>query len=573
MPDGEVVTDRGRAWRILAMNTAAFTVCFAVWMMYGVLVTFLVDRGLYAWDRGTMGWLIGVPVLSGAVMRLPVGVLTDRFGGRIVFTVLMLGAAIPTYMVSHANGFWGFLLAGLGFGLTGASFAVGVAYTSAWFPPEKQGTVLGIFGMGNMGAALTSMGAPVFLTMLTDGGSYPDGWRNLPRLYALALVVAATVFWLLTETRRVARPGSIAAQLATLRNVRVWRFGLYYFFAFGGFVALSQWLIPYYVNMYTLPLATAGLMAAIFSLPAGAVRAIGGWVADRLGARSVMYTGLGASLVLLVLLFPPRMDIQTPGKGVVAAHSGTVTEVSDAEIVVGAHRYPLGRVADAARVRLGSPDRHEKGTYLLPTTAFSQEPVIAVGDTVVKGQILARGVTHLYFQANVWIFSGFVLLLGVAMGCTGAAVYKHIPHYFPGEVGVVGGVVGVLGGLGGFVGPVVFGYLLEATGVWTSCWAYLFAVALGCMLWMRAAIQRMMHDQAPALMREIETPPYVTCPRLGRKAEIAARVEGGALRVIRCSLVEGETSPSCEAECLEGQVLGPRKADDCPVVAGGSAEG
>ncbi|MDP6782644.1 MAG: MFS transporter, partial [Dehalococcoidia bacterium] len=297
------------------MNTLAFTVCFAAWMMNGVLVTFLVDNGVFQWDKAQMGWLIGIPVLTGSITRLPIGVLTDKYGGRIVFSLLLLMAAVPMYLVSYANTYFEFILSGLGFGLSGASFAVGIAYTSIWFKKEHQGTALGIFGAGNAGAALTSMGAPIVLRMLTDNGTNIEGWRTLPQLYAAALVATAIVFYLLTTTRKVeqVRGMSLLARLAPLRYMRVWRFGLYYFFVFGGFVALAQWLIPYYVNVYAMSVAMAGLMASIFTLPSGMIRAFGGWLSDRWGARSVMYLVLGASLLSLLLLIVPQMDIQSPG--------------------------------------------------------------------------------------------------------------------------------------------------------------------------------------------------------------------------------------------------------------------
>jgi len=195
------VSERGKALAVLAMNTLAFTMCFAVWMMNGVLVTFFVDNKLYAFDKAQMGWLIGIPVLTGSLLRLPMGVLTDRFGGRVVFALLMLASAVAAFLTSYADGYWGFLLGGLGFGVAGASFAVGVAYTSAWFPKEQQGTALGIFGMGNTGAALTSLFGPRLLGALTEGGAHPEAWRQLPRFYALALVATALVFWAFTHTR------------------------------------------------------------------------------------------------------------------------------------------------------------------------------------------------------------------------------------------------------------------------------------------------------------------------------------------------------------------------------------
>lgn len=133
----------------------------------------------------------------------------------------------------------------------------------------------------------------------------------------------------------------------------------------------------------------------------------------------------------------------------------------------------------------------------MPSTAEWQKPQVGVGDRVSKGDLLAKGTTHIYFQANKWIFSALVFLIGAMMGLGGAAVFKHISTYYPDEVGTVGGIVGVLGGLGGFAGPILFGYLLKATGVWTSCWALLFVVALLALIWMRLAIRRSTRATAP----------------------------------------------------------------------------
>ncbi len=503
--------DRSRAYRALAMSTLAFTACFAAWMLNGVLVTFLVDRGLYEWDKTQMGWLIGAPVLTGALMRLPVGVLTDARGGRFVFPLVMLAAAVPMYAAGHADSYPQFLLASLGFGLSGASFAVGVAYTSSWFPPERQGTALGIFGMGNLGAGLTAMAAPVLLGVLTRGGAEPGGWRALPKLYAALLAGTAVLFWLLAPARKPQRSLPIRQRLAPLRNVRVWRFGLYYFFVFGSFVALSQWLVPYYVNVYFLPLSTAGLLGALFSLPSGLVRAVGGWASDRWGARGVLYLVFGGSIVLLILLFPPRVEILMPGQGVLADRPGVVASVGEREIVVGPDRYALasasGRAGIPARIRFGIHARaDEEGFLLWPVTNFSHVPMVAVGDQVEKGQLLARGESHVYFQANRWIFTGLVFLLGILMGVGSAAVYKHIPNYFPGSVGAVGGLVGVIGALGGFFGPILFGYLLQWTQVWTTCWMLLALVATICLVWMHLVVRRMMRARAPVLIRQIEEP-------------------------------------------------------------------
>lgn len=496
------MSDGARAIRVLILNTLAFTVCFACWMTNGVLITFLVENGVFNWSQSQIGWLIGTPVLTGAITRLPVGILTDKYGGRGVYTLLMLVAAIPMYMLSMASDFSGFLAASLGFGLTGASFAVGIAYTSVWFSKSRQGTALGIFGAGNAGAALTSMGAPFLLQRLTENGTHLEGWRTLPKLYALALVVMAILFFVFTFPKKVddSHITSFAQRLAPLGHLRVWRFGLYYFLVFGGFVALAQWLIPYYVNVYLMPVTMAGLMASIFTLPSGVIRALGGWMSDRWGGRMVMFWVLGTCLLCFVLLNVPRMDIESPGQGVMARRSGTVERISNDEIVVDGRAYPMRSMPSDWL------EQRDRGVVILPTAAFWQEPAVEVGQAVEKKQLLARGVTHIFFQANVWIFTGLVFIVGIMMGIGKAAVYKLIPDYFPEDVGVVGGIVGVMGGLGGFVCPILFGYMLEGTGIWTTCWVFFTVLAFVCFFWMQWVVRKILREEAPDLQHEIEHP-------------------------------------------------------------------
>ncbi len=522
--------ERSKAVTVLTLNTLAFTVCFACWMMNGVLATFLIDNGVHAWNKAQLGWLMGIPVLTGSLVRLPLGAWTDKYGGRIVYGLLMLVAAVPMYLISYANTYEQFLWGSLGFGLAGGSFSVGIAYTSVWFPKEQQGTALGIFGMGNAGSALTSMGGPILLKYLTDGGTNIEGWRNMPRLYAAALVVMTVIFFLVTENKKVpaAAHATMWQQLKPLKSVRVWRFGLYYFLVFGGFVALAQWLIPYYVSVYQMSLATAGLMAAIFSLPSGVIRSLGGVLSDKFGARRVMYWVLGSCLACCALLIIPRMDIYSPGASVQALTGGTVTEVTDHDIAVSGaggavKRYPFrvkvdekrqGRVEGeaptalpvegATRAPVDAHQEQDKDMLVFPTGRSWQEPVVKAGDVVKRKQLLARGMTHIYFQANVWIFTFLVFIVGIMMGIGKAAVYKHIPDYFPTEVGVVGGIVGVLGGLGGFFCPIFFGYFLNMTGLWTTCWMFFALLSLVSLQWMHMVVQKMMREKAPDLMKKME---------------------------------------------------------------------
>jgi len=474
-----------KSHKALILNTTAFTVCFAVWMLNGVLVTFLASNQVFDWGPVEIGWLLGIPVLTGSIFRLPAGMLTDKFGGKPVYGALLFICAVPMYLLSHANSFLEFAFYSFGFGLSGVSFAIGIAYTSAWYPKKNQGTALGIFGAGNAGAALTLVFAPTLLNRLTDNGANIEGWRQLPVYYAGLLVVMGTLFFIFAENKKHEKQArTLAAMLQPLKDMRVWRFGLYYFLVFGCFVAFSQWLVPYVVNVYFLPLVTAGLLAALFSFPSGVIRAAGGWMSDKWGARVIMYWVLGLSVAISFMLMFPKMEIYSPGEGILAQRPGVVTEVTETRIVVDDQIYQI-RQSDTDFEAL------DDKIMILPTKDTWQEAMVEVGQEVKRRELLAKGITRIYSQANVWVFAVFVIGLGSVWGIGKAAVYKHIPDYFPDEVGVVGGMVGVLGGLGGFFCPIIFGYLLEWTGLWTSAWMFMLALSLVCFTWMHWTVMKL----------------------------------------------------------------------------------
>jgi Nitrate/nitrite transporter len=490
------------AHRILFFNTLAFIICFAGWMLNGVLVTYLVDAGIFNWNLVEVGWLLGVPVLTGSVMRLPMGLLTDRLGGKWVFTVLLLGCAIPMFLLSTANSYGAFLALSFFFGLLGTGFSVGVGFTSVWYPKNWQGRALGLFGLGNIGSALTTMLAPSLLKRLTHDGNNPEGWRMLPVIYAIALTVMGVLFLLFTKNKKPTGSShkTFIGLLQPLQNLRVWRFGLYYFLAFGCFVTFSQWLLPYFVNVYNVSLITAGFLASAFSLPAGAFRAVGGWLSDKYGARKVMYWVLSSSVVLSFLLIIPRMQIYSPGTGVMATQAGTVTLVTDSLIQVDDKIYHI-------TPRSQQFDHIDRKLMILPAKDIWQEPVVKQGDQVAKKQLLAQGTTMIIFKANMWVFVAIIILTGACWGIGTAAVFKHIPDYFPKEIGAVGGMVGMIGGLGGFIGPILFGYLLKLTGLWTSSWMFVCFLSCVCLIWMHRVITNMMKKEAPMLADKFEKLP------------------------------------------------------------------
>ena len=408
--------------RALAMSTIAFTVCFAVWTIFSIIgVQIKQNLGL---SETQFGLLVGTPILTGSLTRLFLGIWTDQHGGRIVYTILMLAAAVATFLLSTATTYEEFLVAALGVGLAGGSFAVGVAYVSRWYPKSKQGTALGIFGMGNVGAAVTKFAAPFVMVAF--------GWQMVAQLWAAALVVMALLFWFTTDNdpvltdlkRRGLKPASTFMQLAPLRKLQVWRFALYYFFVFGAFVALALWLPRYLVGVYGLDITTAGMIGAAYSIPASLFRAYGGVLSDRIGARAVMYWTFGVSALATFILSYPATDYVVHG---------------------------------------------------------------------IEGPIAFS------FAIGLIPFTLLVFVLGFFMSLGKAAVYKHIPVYYPEHVGSVGGLVGMIGGLGGFVLPILFGALNDLTGVWTSCFMLLFLLVAVAFVWMHVAILRMERQRLPEL--------------------------------------------------------------------------
>ena len=479
--------------KILFLNTLAFTVCFACWTLNGVLVTFLVDNGIFHWSVVQVGWLLGIPILTGSIMRLPIGMLTDKFGGKYVFSLLLLLSSIPLFLLPYADSFFMFALLSFFFGMVGTSFAVGIGYTSIWYPKEWQGRALGIFGMGNAGAAITTFLAPSLLNHFSLEDPQ-NGWKILPIIYAFSLVLIGIAFLIFAKNKKIENhTKSVRQMLGSLKSARVWRFGAYYFLVFGCFVAYSQWLLPNFMNVYQTSLVMGGLFATMFSLPSGVIRAFGGYLSDKFGARKVMYWVLSSSVILSALLMVPKMEITTTGPGVLATKKGTVTSIAKDNIKIGETEFDITQ----------KQENNSENT-ILPTRTSWQQVVVAQNQTVKKKELLAKGITVIKFDANMWVFLILVILIGISWGIGKAAVYKHIPEYFPTEVGVVGGMVGMIGGLGGFLGPIIFGYLLTATGIWSSSWIFILLFSTICLVWMHYTVTKIMNEKQLALAKVID---------------------------------------------------------------------
>ena len=298
-----MATQQYKAWSVVTASTVAFTVCFMIWMMFAVIG--IPIKKMLSLNETQFGLLIAMPVLTGSLIRLPLGMWTDKFGGRIVFFVLMMSTVVPIWMISQATEYWHFLVTSLFVGVAGGSFTVGIAYCARWFPKERQGLAMGIFGAGNTGAAITKLVAPLIIIAYAT-------WTMVPQIYAYLMFATAILFWFFTYTDEAHSSGStvtIKEQLMVLKDPKVWRYSQYYSIVFGGYVALALWMTKYYVSEYGFDLKTAALLAAAFSIPGGLLRVVGGYFADKFGAHTITWWVLWISLVCLFLLSYPQTEL------------------------------------------------------------------------------------------------------------------------------------------------------------------------------------------------------------------------------------------------------------------------
>jgi NNP family nitrate/nitrite transporter-like MFS transporter len=396
------MTKKGQALSVLIVSTLAFTVCFMVWMMFGV-IGIPIKKALDL-NATQFGLLMATPVLTGSLIRVPLGIWTDKFGGRIVMTILMALTVPAIYLMSYATVYWHFLTIGLFVGLAGGSFSVGTPYVARWFPKTQHGFAMGVYGAGNSGAAVNKFVAPALVVAF--------GWTMVPQVYAAIMLGTVVLFWMFSYSdpaHLVPSNVKFMDQLKMLKDPKVLKYCQYYSIVFGGYVALSLWMVQYYVGEFGLEIRTAALLAACFSLPGGVLRAVGGWMSDKWGAHSVTWWVLWVSWICLFLLSYPQTDF-------------TVATVT------GPKTFHMG--------------------------------------------------------LNVYLFTGLMFILGIAFAFGKASVFKYISDDYTGNIGTVSGIVGLAGGMGGFVLPILFGALMDLTGIRSSAFMLMYGVVWVSLIWM-----------------------------------------------------------------------------------------
>jgi NNP family nitrate/nitrite transporter-like MFS transporter len=281
------------ATRNLVLATVAFAVAFVGWSLVAPLAKdFQDDLGLS--NTRTLV-LTAVPVVLGSLLRIPIGALTDRLGGRVMFPVVLVLSAVPALLFGFVDGFAGLVVVGFFLGVAGASFAVGVPFVAGWYAKERQGFALGVYGMGNIGTAVAAFSAPAIVELLG---------REALGIFAAALLVAtAAVFYRMAEDPPRGAPVRYGVVLRS--GWRLWRLALLYFVTFGGFVAMAVFLPKLLRDWFDLSLTDAGLRAAGFTLCATLARPVGGMLSDRIGSATVLvvvFVGAGIDAAVLAYL-------------------------------------------------------------------------------------------------------------------------------------------------------------------------------------------------------------------------------------------------------------------------------
>ncbi len=401
-----------RPYAVLTSSTFSFTMCFMVWMMFAV-IGIPIKNHLHLTET-EFGILTALPVLSGSLIRIPLGIWTDRFGGRIVFFILMLCTVIPIWLLQYATSFWQFLVIGLFVGLAGGSFSVGTPYVARWFNRDRQGLAMGIYGAGNAGAALNKLIAPSIVLAY--------GWQMVANVYSAIMLFTAILFFFFSYSKPEhlvsAKQTSLKEQLALMKNPAVLRYCQYYSVVFGGYVALSLWMVHYFQDEYHFKLTEAAFLAACFSLPGGVLRALGGWLSDKFGAYKITWAVMWVCWGVFFILSYPQTQM-------------VITTVS--------------------------------------------------------------GPLHLNIGINAFFFTILLFVAGVAMAIGKASVFKFVADDFSDDIGTVSGVVGLAGGIGGFLLPIMFGLLVDFTGIRSSSFMLLFGTVSVSLIWMHFSFKALQH--------------------------------------------------------------------------------
>lgn len=298
----------------LALATGAFAVCFAIFGSVSAMMPLLKKQMTLSPLQVSIA--VAIPVLLGSLGRIPLGILTDRLGGRIVFIAVMAASILAAAAMGFVGTYWQLVLCGLFLGISLAVFSVGVGFVSGWYPPQRQGTALGIYGAGNIGQSFAAYGSPVLAGAM---GARWGFWT-----FAILTLLWLILFIILGKNapRPAGPPKTLRSSLAPLADRTSWILSLYYFLTFGGFVAMAIYLPIFLTDMFKLSPADAGLRTAGFVVLATLMRPVGGILADRISGRVILLASFSATTLFAIFMACPMIHTFTIGALGMAAAIG-----------------------------------------------------------------------------------------------------------------------------------------------------------------------------------------------------------------------------------------------------------
>lgn len=302
-----------RKWQ-LPLQTLSLTVGFMVWVILSSLMPFIKET--VPMSASEVAWVTAIPVLLGSLLRIPVGYWSNRFGARILFSISFLLLLAPVFYISQATTYTDLLIGGLFIGIGGAVFSVGVTSLPKYYPKEKHGSVNGIYGMGNIGTAITTFSAPVLAKSF--------GWATTVQMFMLLLVGFAVLTFFMGDKNEPKVVTPLGQQIKSVyKNEKLWLISLFYFITFGCFVAFTVYLPNFLVSHFQLDKVDAGMRTAGFILLATLARPLGGWLGDRWNPfKALMIVFAGLALSGIVLSFSPSILMYTVGCLLVALCAG-----------------------------------------------------------------------------------------------------------------------------------------------------------------------------------------------------------------------------------------------------------
>src|SRR5690625_4257807 len=298
----------------LPLQTSNLVIGFMVWVLISSLLPFIREDIVIAPERVAI--VTAIPVVLGSILRIPLGYYANVFGARIIFLISFILLLFPVYYISIAKTFTDLIIGGIFLGISGAVFSVGVTSLPKYYPKEKHGLINGIYGMGNIGTAISTFAAPVLAVKF--------GWSTTIRFYLILLILFAVLNFFFGDRSEKRERNPIMLQIKSVyKNEKLWFFSLFYFITFGSFVAFTVFLPSFLVDFFALDKVDAGMRTAGFIVVATLVRPVGGWLADRFQPLFILLgVFAGLTVAAIILAFSPAIGLYTVGSLLIALTAG-----------------------------------------------------------------------------------------------------------------------------------------------------------------------------------------------------------------------------------------------------------